>query len=108
MFLRSLGLDNEKTVENPFRNCVRNSSLRAHKEKGRQVEQAEATLLELDERLNEIAEKAVHDDAALNEVRQGIAEQVSKWRLHQTRGREVEEQVTPLRRQLIQQRLRLR
>ena len=73
-----------------------------------QVEQAEATLLELDERLNEIAEKAVHDDAALNEVRQGIAEQESKWRLHQTRGREVEEQVTPLRRQLIQQRLRLR
>jgi chromosome segregation protein len=73
-----------------------------------QVEQAEQNLLQLDERLNEIAEKAVHDDAALNEVRQSIAEQESKWQLHHTRGREVEEQVAPLRRQLIQQRFRLR
>ena len=72
-----------------------------------QVEQVERSLKTLDEQLAELAERAVNDDSILSSFRLGIAEQDSKLQLHRTRAQELSEQVAPLQRQLIQQRVRL-
>ena len=72
-----------------------------------QVEKVERSLKTLDEQLAELAERAVKDDSILSSFRLGIAEQDSKLQLHRTRAQELSEQVAPLQRQLIQQRVRL-